>query len=52
MTEVLSCPDCGGKEDETVNGMFSGPEPAIRRQGEYVECSNCSLFFIERVEKS
>jgi len=43
MTEVLSCPDCGAKEDETVNGMFSGPEPAIRRQGEYAECVKCGF---------
>ena len=43
MTEVLSCPDCGAKEDETVNGMFSGLEPAIRRQGEYAECVKCGF---------
>ena len=43
MTKVLSCPECGAKEDETVKGMFSGPESAIRRQGEYAECVKCGF---------
>lgn len=37
----LVCPECGAREDEIINGMFSGPEPAIRRQGEWAECKLC-----------
>ena len=40
---LLRCPECGAKEDEIVNGMFSGPEPAIRRRGEVVECIKCGF---------
>ena len=43
MTEVLTCPECGVTEDDIVNGMFSGPEPAIRRQGENAECVKCGF---------
>ena len=43
MTEVLTCPECGAKEDETVKSMFSVPEPAIRRQGENAECVKCGF---------
>ena len=50
MTEVLKCPECGATEDDIVNGMFSGPEPAIRIQGENAECVKCG--FRGRIPKS
>lgn len=43
MTEVMTCPECGAKEDEIVKSMFSVPEPAIRRQGENAECVKCGF---------
>jgi len=39
----LKCPECGAKENETVNGMFSGPEPAIRRRDNEAECVKCGF---------
>ncbi|GAG56266.1 unnamed protein product [marine sediment metagenome] len=50
MAEVMTCPECGAKEDETVKSMFSVREPAIRRQGEYAECVKCG--FQGRIPKS
>jgi len=44
MTEwVLTCPECGATEDEVIESMFSGPEPAIRRQGKQAECKKCGF---------
>ncbi|GAG18843.1 unnamed protein product [marine sediment metagenome] len=40
---ILTCPKCGAREDETINGMFSGPEPSIRRRGNVAECVKCGF---------
>ncbi len=47
---MLECPDCGAKENETLNGMFSGPEPAIRRREDVAECVKCG--FVGKIPNS